>query len=191
MALKLITGPAAIWTTAEFRALMKREAADDAQVALALAFAMGKLDGPKGIIDRALMPQTWEEQIDAFPADPAALGIELALPPLQSVTSIKYLDTDLVEQTLSAALYAVDTTREPGMVVPGEAGWPTTGVAINAVKIRFVAGYADAAAVPGEIKGAIVAVGAHWLESLGVTEDVRDLPEVQSVRNRYRDWVFG
>ena len=157
----------------------------------ALAFAMGKFDGPNGVIDRALMPQTWELWLDAFPSDPEKLAIELPLSPLQSVTSIKYLNAALAEITLSTSLYTVDAVSEPGMVVPGEDGWPETGDTINAVKIRFVAGYADAASVPGDIKGAIIAVGSHWIESLGVTEDVRSLDEVRSVINRYRDWFFG
>jgi uncharacterized phiE125 gp8 family phage protein len=103
----------------------------------------------ENITRRALITQTLELVLDAFP--PA--GIFLPLPPLQSVTSVKYIDEDGVEQTLSTDLYDVDTDSEPGKVVleSGES-WPTTYDQVNAVRVRYVAGYGAASAVPEDVK---------------------------------------
>src|SRR5262245_61208300 len=59
-------------------------------------------------LGRALVTQTWEMAIDQFPTD-GKKTIAIPLPPLQSVTSIKYDDTGNVERTLSGSGYMVDT----------------------------------------------------------------------------------
>ena len=113
---------------------------------------------------RALMTQTPELVLDAFPTG----GINLPSPPLQSVTSIKYIDTDGVEQTLSSALYDVDTDSEPGMVAPAyDEEWPDTRDQINAVRVRYAAGWTTAALVPYKIKAAILLVCADLHEMRG------------------------
>jgi uncharacterized phiE125 gp8 family phage protein len=98
----------------------------------------------------ALVTQTWELVLDGFPTG----GIVVPMPPLQSVTSIKYIDTDGVEQTLDAMLYSVDTDTIPGLITPAyDETWPTdVRDQINAVRVRFVAGFGDAADVPEDIK---------------------------------------
>lgn len=113
---------------------------------------------------RAFITQTWELVIDQFPALPLT-GIAVPMPPLQSVTSVKYDDTGGVETTLGTIEYEVDTASEPGWVVPVTTGWPTSIFdGINAVRIRFVAGYAPgtdspidlAANVPASLKAAML-----------------------------------
>lgn len=99
---------------------------------------------------RALITQTWDYKLDAF-----ADTMEIPLPPLQSVTSVKYLDTAGVEQTLANTEYTVDTAAERGLVrLAYGKSWPATRVQANAVTIRFIAGYGAAAAVPSTIKDA-------------------------------------
>ena len=97
---------------------------------------------------RALMTQTWDYFLDAFPD-----AIELQLPPLQSVTSVKYVDTNGMEQTLATTEYTVDAAAERGLVRPAFGkSWPATRAQANAITVRFVAGYASAAMVPASIK---------------------------------------
>jgi uncharacterized phiE125 gp8 family phage protein len=115
------------------------------------------------VTSRALVEQSWELVLDRFPA---CREIRLAKGDLRSVTSVKYLDRDGVEQPLDAAAYQVDTARVPGRVVlaPGES-WPATSDRINAVRIRFVAGFgAAAAAVPEPIKAAMYLLIGHLYE---------------------------
>lgn len=100
-------------------------------------------------LQRALVTQTWERVLDAFPD----VEIELGMPPVQSITSVKYIDEDEVEQTLSALLYSLDSDNEPGWVLPAiDTEWPDTLDTADAVRVRFVCGYGAASAVPQAIK---------------------------------------
>src|SRR5512139_2020471 len=54
---------------------------------------------------RVYMPQTWELYLDDWPK---TQNIEIPKPPLQSVTSFKYIDEDGVETTLDSGQYFVD-----------------------------------------------------------------------------------
>lgn len=105
---------------------------------------------------RKLITQTLDAYFDAFPAFPNerfATPRCFLLPPLQSVTSITYYDTDGVEQTLAADQYTVDAISEPARIEPAYGvTWPGTREQMNAVKVRFVAGYGDAADVPACVR---------------------------------------
>ena len=108
---------------------------------------------------RAYVAQIWQVTLDRFPgpgedwvadkdfvpsADPFSVGvIKLPRPPLQSITSIAYVDANGATQTLAASGYQVDTASEPGRVLPAYNGsWPSTRAQPNAVTITFTAGYA-------------------------------------------------
>ena len=98
---------------------------------------------------RALITQTWDLYLDSFP------GWELTLPKpmIQSVTSISYVDTNGVTQTLDPATYQVDLVSEPGRITPAYGlAWPWTRWQMNAVKVRYVCGYGAAVDVPQGIK---------------------------------------
>ncbi len=102
---------------------------------------------------RALISQTWDLFLDGFPP----WTIEMPKPPLASVTTVKYTDTDGVQQTLAASLYDVDINAERGRIEPAlNQVWPVTRSVMNAVEIRFVAGYGAAADVPKKIKQAML-----------------------------------
>lgn len=106
-------------------------------------------------LNRALITQTWELTLDRFPCatdhNPRR-AIILPCPPLQSVTHIKYIDTDGATQTITAAEYKVDTVTEPARIVPAYGySWPTTRNEINAVTVRYVCGYGAASTVPPPI----------------------------------------
>jgi len=154
-------------------------ATDDTDIGVLIATAR---DMAETITRRAFVTQTWEYVLDGFPTG----GIVLPMPPLQSVTSIKYIDTDGTQQTLDALLYAVDTDSEPGLVVPayGES-WPSTRDEVNAVRVRFVAGYGDAADVPAAIKTWIkMRVGTLY-------DNPQALVVGQTVMNVPRDFIDG
>ena len=137
---------------------------------------------------RALMPQTWVLYLAGWPADGI---IELPRPPLASVTSIKYTDEDGVEATLAASNYRVDTAREPGRVVLAPNGeWPSDVLdSVNGVAVTFVAGYADASAVPPMAKAAILLqIGEIYAnrEAVIVGSTPQVTPAVQRVLNLLR-----
>jgi uncharacterized phiE125 gp8 family phage protein len=113
---------------------------------------------------------------------------------VQSITSVIYVDTDGQEQTLSADLYEVDIASDPGWIVPAASTrWPRTMRTINAVRVRFVAGYGDPEDVPEKIKTAIKALVAHWYEArepvaIGVTANEVPL-HVGRLINQAKLWV--
>ena len=101
---------------------------------------------------RLYCTQTWDLYLDEFPDE-----IELPGAPLQSVTWVKYKDQDGVIQTLDSDEYVVDTVSEPGRIVLayGEV-WPMTLDEIQAVQVRYIAGYGAPADVPETAKQAIL-----------------------------------
>ena len=106
-------------------------------------------------LKRALVTQTWELVLDGFPASPE---IRLPMPPLASVTSISYTDKDGGAGSVSSGDYVVDIDREPGRIVlKNGKSWPSAVLKEAAgVRIKYVAGYGNAAAVPQPIKQAIL-----------------------------------
>ncbi|MFA5388068.1 MAG: hypothetical protein WC322_06840, partial [Candidatus Paceibacterota bacterium] len=95
----------------------------------------------------ALITQVWDLFLDAFPRGRI---IEVPRPPLVSVTHLKYKDSSNVLQTLATSYYVVDTQAEPGRIqVTSGQCWPNTYPDVNAVQIRYSAGFgAAASAVP-------------------------------------------
>lgn len=135
---------------------------DDAYLASLILAARQHLDGLDGMLGRALITQTWELVLDRFPLD----EIRLPMPPLQSVVSVKYDNAQGVETLVPSTDYVVDTTSWYGWVVPVATKlWPSTLDAINAVRIRFIAGYGDAGLnVPAPIRQAMLLLITHWYE---------------------------
>jgi len=148
MSFKLITAPAEEPVTlAEAKAQCKVEHSDDD--ALLAIFIQSAREAAEHITGRAFITQTWELVLDAFPA----AEIELQKPYVQSITSVKYLDVNGAEQTISSVNYALDADTSPGWVLPAvDYVWPDTQDAANTVRVRFVAGYGAAAAVPARVK---------------------------------------
>lgn len=130
--------------------------ADDADIAAKLRSAVSQLDGAEGLLNRALITQTWAMKLDAFPH----CGFDIPLPPLQSVTSISYVDGDGVTQTLATSVYRVLNAGAPmhkGRVelAYGQC-WPTTRCQSQAVTVTFVAGYGARNDVPEHIRHLIL-----------------------------------
>lgn len=115
----------------------------------------------EGYQNRALCTQTWELVLDDWPDDDY---IEIPLPPLQSVTSIKYKDETGAETTWDGANYIVDPDSYLGRVVLAYGlSWPTDDLyPAGAIRIRFVAGYTD---VPATTKAAMLLLIGHWYEN--------------------------
>lgn len=104
-------------------------------------------------LDLKLIAETWDGFLDAFPLS----EIEIPLAPLSSVLSIKYYDSDNILRTVPTTDYTVDTSGDLGRILLGfQKSWPGSVALIeNAVIIRFVIGYANADAIPANIKSYI------------------------------------
>lgn len=92
----------------------------------------------------------------AFDWFPEGGVIELPSPPLQSVTSVKYTDTDAAETTLASTEYDVDTTTKPGrLILAYGSTWPTSVLIPGGLAVTYVAGFASAGVIPESIKQAM------------------------------------
>ena len=113
---------------------------------------------------RRLINSTWDWKLDSFPGVTGELCVPY--PPLSSVTSITYTDTAGDSQTFSSGDYTVDTTSEPGRIVPAYGDvWPTPRSHINVVTVRYVAGYGSAAtSLPAATVHGIKKLAAFWYE---------------------------
>lgn len=132
----------------------------------------------EALTNRVLITQTWDMEMDRFPSIDV---IKMPLPPLQSITSINYYDTDGVESTFSNTLYQVDTLSFQGRIGlhDGEE-WPTETLrTLNGVIIRFVAGYgSNTTDVPEEFRQAIMMLVGHYYENREITASGRNgVPE--------------
>lgn len=128
-------------------------AGDDTLIEQYLKAAINELDPPFGYLGRAMREQTIIAYLKKFPGD----RIYLPYPPLISVTSIKYLDSDGAEQTVDSSEYEVVTGHEPGYVVLADGETWTTDLdeVEHPIYIEYQAGYEDAAGPTSTVPDAI------------------------------------
>jgi uncharacterized phiE125 gp8 family phage protein len=192
VSLVAVTPPAGYPVTlAEAKAQLNYGGADqDALIGGLVAAATLHLDGRSGVLGRSLLTQAWELRLDQFPRSTRG-RIELPLPPLQSVTSVRYIDDSGQEATLDPASYVVEPWHLRGRIRPAYGTvWPTARDEDGAVRIRFVSGYGDAADVPQPIKHAIQLLVGTWFRDREATGEVtRPLAMgVDALTNPYRIW---
>ena len=119
--------------------------------------------------NRAFITQTVKLTLDEFPK-----VFVVPSPPLQSVSSITYIDTEGSTQTWSSDSYSVDTWSEPGRIVPAHGeSYPSIRGDINSVAVIYIAGYGDvASSVPERVKSAIKLLGHHLYENREAVTEV-------------------
>jgi uncharacterized phiE125 gp8 family phage protein len=127
--------------------------------------------------------------------------IELPYGNLQSVTSVKYKDSEGTETTLTVTTdYLVETNKENRgrIVLPYGESWPSdTLFPSNPITIRFVCGWTKAADVPYSIKAAIKLLAADMYAYRGepiigtlVTQYSRNTDAVHNLLYSYKLWGF-
>lgn len=134
------------------------DTADDSYITDLIAVAR---DYAENFTGRALLQQDWKATFDSGDI-PSGNTIELPRPPLQSVESIAYLDTDGNSQALASSYYTVDTISQPGRILFEDL--PDIKSTLAALTVTYRAGYANAAAVPAAIKHAILLMVAHFYD---------------------------
>lgn len=131
---------------------------DDADVWAILKAARRHVEEVSG---RALAAQTYKLTLDRFPCGPT---LPLPRPPLRSVTSVTYLDTDGTEQTWASSNYEVIADGTPGAIYT-ENAWPATSARPGSVRVTFVAGYGNGdEAAPPELLLAVRQLARHWYD---------------------------
>jgi len=151
-----------------------------------IAAAVDYLDGPSGILGRAIIDQTWLLELDAWPS-------RLALPiePVSSVT-VQYLDESGTETDVPENQMVIIDAPSARTVLEWVEGFqvPELSDTRYPVKITLTAGFGAAAKELDGIKVAIKMMVGHWYENretvvLGVS--VAELPmAVNALLARYR-----
>lgn len=117
----------------------------------------------------------------------------LADAPLQSVSSVEYLDTDGALQTLDPAVYQpVLYGLSPRIRLKTSQTYPSAYRADDAIIVTAQAGYGAANAVPAPITHAIKLLVGQWYDNrapIAVGESVNELPNsVAALLSNYRRW---
>lgn len=184
-ALKLFTAPSVEPVTLdEANAQCRVDHTDDDDLIKSLiTAARSHLDGQGGILNRALVYQTYDLLLDCF--EPC---IEIPLPPLVEIVEIEYSDADGNTQMLASSGYQVIAGGlfQSKLIPAADASWPETQGKPQAVRIRFTCGYADGdvspvdlTSIPQPIRTAMLIMIAHWYENREATvigETVFQLP---------------
>lgn len=123
----------------------------------------------------ALMARTYRLTLDQF-----ADSIELPRGPVQSVTSVEYLDADGVSQALPSNYYSTDLVSPSAWLVRNrDSSWPTVLDGVNAVSVTYIAGFDELPAEYADLKHAILLLIGHWYanrEAVNVGTSVTELP---------------
>jgi hypothetical protein len=220
MTLQLVSAPAVEpLTVAEARARLNiGSELTDAVLSALISAGRQMIDGVDGLLGRALVTQTWDLVLDHFSGMNRPLetgfygssdhggygsryddihrmhrhrhGIVIPLPPLQSVTSVNYIDTDGVNQTVDPATYLVQKGTPSHIVLANGATWPSVNITVpGSVTIRFIAGYGDKGTdVPEPIRTAIALQASH-LRSLTQQNLFLSRESVPGIIDR--NWTMG
>lgn len=131
----------------------------------------------EAFLRRSLMPQEITGYLDQLDGD----VIDLPFPPIRSVTSLSYTDSDGVWQPVSDDVFTLDA---PGMRILRAYGksWPRSRRGKSTVKIVYEAGYINAESVPAVIKNAILCMVSHLYDG-----DEKSMKAAESLLWPYRD----
>jgi len=179
---------------AEAKAQARVEFADDDALIAALIAAARKYAETR--LRSALITQTWTLMLDSFPSAggyynrairevwpslgslPSGLGfypglipnssgvIDIPMPPLQSITSVRYDDFSGTLQTLDPSLYNTSLQFSPRIQPQYSKVWPISRPTIDSVQITFVCGYGNQQSnVPVNVQQAMKLHVAHLYEN--------------------------
>lgn len=133
---------------------------------------------------KSLVTTTWEYKIDAFESE-----MLLPMGPIQSITSVQYVDSDGETQTLAASGYQFD---RKGRLKPSyDNDWPSTRDQYDAVTVTYKAGQTHAGNVDPDIKlGMLLWIGACDLnrENIAFTQ-ISTIPNsAKDLLSPHRNW---
>ena len=177
----LVTPPASsLVSLAETKAHLRVEhAEEDALIQGMIDAATSHLDGYHGRAHRALVTQTWRQDFAEF-----CDKLRLPLHPVASVSSVTYIDTAGVQQTLASTEWQLLADERGGYVAtrPGKF-WPALGDAVPAVSVTYIAGQ-SASDVPKAIKQAMLLIIGDWhrnRETVAMAAGMKSIPSSGTV----------
>lgn len=196
MSLSLITGPKdepLDLTIVKTHLRASGTAAEDAL--LRTVYIPGARERAELSTGRAFVTQTWDLVLDGFPG---CGFIEIPKPPLQSITSVTYVDTSGVTRTLTPTTnYLVQAPAGPRakrgrVALPFASVWPVNLQQMGSVTVRFVCGYGDSYLdVPDLLRWAMLQdIGTMYANREGVVLGLRGSPEELPMGVRAVYWSY-
>ena len=165
-------------TVAETKLHMRVDISDDDTLITNMITAATRL--AEALTRRQIITATWQLTLDGFPDE-----IVLPRPDLISVTSVQYVDTGGLTQTLATSEYTVLTDGAFGKIVEAyEKTWPDIRDIPNAVTVTYTSGYGAATTdVPESVRLAIKTMVADMYEHRMSRDELKvsDNPVVQNL----------
>lgn len=116
----------------------------------------------------ALVPQWWlgPSWTGQYDSEELRYGFISLRPPVQSITSVTYLDTTGAAQVWASSNYVLDGDSSPGrLFLALGKSFPATAPLPGAVKVEFVTGYARPELVPEDMKTAVKLLLGEYYEN--------------------------
>lgn len=178
----VITPPPQLITTAEAKADLKVEYnAEDSLIDICCKMAQNYIENET---HRLIGERTAEYYFERWPC---SRELEFYDSPIKSVTYVKYLDANGVEQTLSSDKYYFVRDYKSKLWLKSNESWPTLADHPRPITVRFVGGFkrnADTAQgeieLPAELLKAMLLLVNHYYEHRGLVYtglQLREYPE--------------
>lgn len=180
----VVTPPAPLITLDEAKAQLRVTTDNEDQLIDGYVMAASAyIDGPFGILKRAVGLQTLEVRSHVFSAiDRLPSG------PVVSIDHVKYVDALGAEQTFAADYYGLDGDR---LLLTHGNRWPSLRGDPGGVRVQYQAGFAE---VPMPIKQAAMLLVGQWFRNrmaVNVGNIVNEMPNgVKALLAPYKVWKF-
>lgn len=141
-----------------------------------------------------LFTQTVTEVYDQWPDSDEQYnqygGFSLSWWPVQSVTSVAYIDEDGTSQPITSTNYIVDVVSRPARIAPADGyTFPSVDFRPKAITVTYVAGYAATASIPDDLKVAMYKLIGEWYDNRA--DEVHRMPTaVDALLSDYRLEVY-
>ena len=185
---------------------------EDNRISRAILDAFAYFDGDYGYLRRSVLTSSWKLTLPGFQKPAACSGddgvvrtvwipttsIDIPLPPLQSIDTIRYRDLAGDWQTFYAPADSMPVLAPTIHISAGGGAfgridlldgkdWPTSGVYPDAIEITFTAGYGIAADVNLKARGiprAIAVLAADfYMNPIDTRDDVRNIVVNRKIAN--------
>lgn len=146
--------------------------------------AVDLLDGPTGILGRAIISQEWRLELSGWPQ-----SIALPIEPVSAVI-VSYFDAAGAEQVLDASAYTLVPNPGAATVLAWSSAFVAPDLQADVdfpVIIDMTCGFGAAEDVPAAIKQAVKMLVRHWYDHRGAASGQDAIPlAVSALLARYR-----